>query len=159
MPTISRFEDIEAWRSSLRLTRLIYRVTSQHQFQDLPLRDQMRRAAVSVLSNIAEGFERDGNKEFRHFLSVAKGSTGELKAQLYVALYAGFLSQRQFDRLYELATDVARLIAGFMNYLASAEPRGLKFRRDNGHSRPGGPHRSGVENQRQVANQKLETRN
>ena len=84
--TIKRFEQIEAWRKTRQLTASIYKVTSAGAFaRDYGLRDQIRRAAVSSMSNIAEGFERDGNKEFIQFLSVAKGSTGEVRSQLYVA--------------------------------------------------------------------------
>ncbi len=135
MPALKRFEDIEAWRKGRELTRLIYRVTSQGEFsRDFALRDQIRRAAVSVLSNIAEGFERGGDKEFRQFLSLAKGSTGEIKAQLYVALDAGFLSQEQFEELYALASETGRMIGGFMRYLAEADLQGSKFKASkNGH--------------------------
>ncbi len=88
----------------------------------------MRRAAVSVLSNIAEGFERGGDREFRQFLSLAKGSVGEIKAQLYVALDAGFISQQAFDEIYELASETARLIMGFMRYLGDSEMKGSEYR-------------------------------
>jgi four helix bundle protein len=78
------------------------------------------------MSNIAEGFERDGNKEFVQFLSIAKGSTGEVRSQLYVALDAGFLDQPQFNELFTSAEDASRLIGGFMRYLRQAEFRGRK---------------------------------
>ena len=80
------------------------------------------------MSNIAEGFERSGDKEFRQFLSLAKGSAGEVKAQLYVALDARFLSQEQFDQLYSLATETGRLIGGFMRYLTDSGYKGSKFK-------------------------------
>ena len=129
MATISKFEDIEAWRKGRELTRLVYRLSARGNFaRDFALRDQMRRAAVSVLSNIGEGFERGGDKEFRQFLALAKGSTGELKAQLYVALDAGFLSQAEFDEAYAIATDTGRLIAGFMRYLGKSAVTGIKYR-------------------------------
>lgn len=88
----------------------------------------MRRAAVSIMSNIAEGFERDGNKEFAQFLSNAKGSTGEVQSQLYVALDAGFIGQEEFEQLYEQCAETGRLIGGFMKYLAQTELRGQKYR-------------------------------
>ena len=127
MSGLWRFEDIEAWRRERELTRRIYQVTSQATFsRDFALRDQMRRAAVSILSNIAEGFERGGDKEFRHFLSMAKGSAGELKAQLYVALDTGFLSQEEFDELYALAAETGRLIGGFMRYVTAPDVKNSK---------------------------------
>jgi four helix bundle protein len=79
------------------------------------------------MSNIAEGFEREGNVEFRQFLAIAKGSTREVKAQLYVALDAGFLSQPQFGQVSELTNEVSRLIGGFMRYLSETDYRGRKY--------------------------------
>ncbi len=118
MATINRFEDIDAWKKAREMARLIYRVTTTGQFaRDFGLRDQIRRASVSVMSNIAEGFERGGDKEFRQFLAYAKGSAGEFKAQLYVALDAGYLPQEQFERLYVLATETGKLIGGLIRYL------------------------------------------
>ena len=80
------------------------------------------------MSNIAEGFERDGDKEFRQFLALAKGSVGELRSQLYVALDVGFVSQPEFGELYGLANETARFIAGFMRYLGSSTLKGAKYR-------------------------------
>jgi four helix bundle protein len=80
------------------------------------------------MSNIAEGFERGGDKEFRQFLSLAKGSAGELRSQLYVAVEVGLLSQDQFAELYSLANDTARMVAGFMRYLEGSELKGAKYR-------------------------------
>ena len=86
MATFKTFEDIEAWQRSRALTKSIYKVTSQGTFaRDFGLRDQIRKASVSIMSNIAEGFERSGTKEFIQFLATAKGSAGEVRAQLYVA--------------------------------------------------------------------------
>lgn len=81
------------------------------------LRDQIRRAAVSVLSNIAEGFERESYAEFRRFLAVAKGSAGEVRAQLYIAIDQGYIDEREFFQLSELAAETSRLIKGMINYL------------------------------------------
>jgi four helix bundle protein len=92
------------------------------------LKDQIRRAAVSILSNIAEGFERGGDKEFSQFLAVAKGSCGEVRAQLYVALDQGYFSQEVFDRLARSATEVGELLSGFMRYLKGSQLRGSKYR-------------------------------
>ena len=128
MATIKRFEDIEAWQKARVLTRHIYETTGRGPFaRDFSLKDQIRRASVSGMSNIAEGFERDGNKEFIQFLSDAKGSTGEVKSQLYVALDARFITQPEFDELYRAAEETSGLIGGFMRYLQSSAYRGSKF--------------------------------
>lgn len=118
MATIERFEDIDAWKKARELTHRVYTVSNDGPFsRDFGLRDQMRRAAVSVMSNIAEGFERGGDVEFKRFLSIAKGSAGEVKAQLYVALDAALISRDQFDALFKMATETGNLIGGFMRYL------------------------------------------
>lgn len=119
MARIERFEDIQAWQKARELARAIYAISDVGSFsRDFGLRDQIRRAAVSIMANIAEGFERGGDAEFRRFLAIAKGSTGEVKAQLYVALDAGLIERTQFDHLYELATETGNLIGGLMRYLA-----------------------------------------
>jgi four helix bundle protein len=129
MSGISRFEEIEGWRKGRELARLVYQVSARPEFaRDFGLSNQIRRSAVSVLSNIAEGFERGGNGEFRYFLSVAKGSAGEVQAQLYVALDAGFISQSEFEQLYKLARDTSRLIGGFMRFLQRSALEGPKFK-------------------------------
>jgi len=88
----------------------------------------MRRAAVSLLSNIAEGFERGSNKEFRYFLAVAKGSAGELRAQFYLALDVGILSQEEFDDLLALTMETSRMIAGLLRYLVTSDVKGSSLR-------------------------------
>lgn len=119
MGRIERFEDIEAWKRARELTRAVYKVTDESSFaRDFALRDQIRRAAISIMSNIAEGYERDGDKEFRQFLSVAKGAVGEVKAQLYVALDVGHLTETEFSRLFDLADETGKLIGGFIRYLS-----------------------------------------
>jgi four helix bundle protein len=126
---IERFEDLEAWRKARELTGVIYRVTTEGSFaRDFGLRDQIRRASVSVLSNIAEGFERGGDKEFFQFLALAKGSCGEVRAQLYVALDQGYLTQEQFDIIRQMAFEVSRMISGLMKYLRQSDLRGRKYR-------------------------------
>ncbi len=128
MGRIERFEDIEAWQKARALTKLVYHHSDDGSFsRDFPLRDQMRRAAVSVMSNIAEGFNRGGNREFVHFLSIAKGSAAEIQSQLYVALDAGHLDQDRFREAYELAAHVANLLGGFIRYLNATNQRGSKF--------------------------------
>ena len=132
MGTIQRFEDIEAWQKARELTQQIYMVSNDGAFaSDFGLRDQIRRAAVSVMSNIAEGFERGGDVEFRRFLAIAKGSAGEVKSQHYVALDAGHIDQKDFDHIYQLADETGRLIGGFLRYLSQSEHRGSKFKTRN----------------------------
>ena len=129
MARIEQFEDIDAWKKARELAQAIYEVTSVGEFaRDFGLRDQIRRATVSILSNIAEGFERGGNKEFLQFLSQAKGSCGEIRAQLYVALDQLYLNDVQFQELIEQTIRVSRLIAGLMKYLGSSDLRGSKYR-------------------------------
>jgi len=127
MGTIQKFEDIDAWQKARALTREVYAVTADGTFsKDFGLRDQIRRAAVSVMSNIAEGFDRGGVREFIQFLFIAKGSAAEVQAQLYVALDAGYIKQEQFKGLYDLAGNTGRLIGGFIRYLKSREQAGGK---------------------------------
>jgi four helix bundle protein len=110
---IEKFEDLIVWQRARDLTRRIYDVTKQGEFQrDFGLRDQIRRASVSVMSNIAEGFERGGRSEFHQFLVIAKGSCAELRSQLYVALDAEYIDQTEFQNLTGLANEASRIIGG-----------------------------------------------
>jgi four helix bundle protein len=129
MAKIKKFEDIESWKRARKLTKEIYTVTAQERLsRDFCLRDQTRRAAVSILSNIAEGFERGGDKEFLQFLAIAKGSSGEVRAQLYVALDMEYISSSQFDSLSQAATEVSQLLSGLMKYLRESNLRGSRYR-------------------------------
>jgi four helix bundle protein len=130
MATIIRFEDLDAWRIARELTRDVYRITQGDEFsRDFGLKDQIRKASVSVMSNIAEGFERDGNREFCNFLSIGKGSAGEVRSQLYVALDQDYIRREEFDRIYLKAQESGRVIAGLSNYLRQSDYSGNKFRR------------------------------
>jgi len=118
MGTIRRFEEIQAWQTARELTRSVYALSNRGAFaRDFGLRDQMRRAAVSILSNIAEGFESRTPRLFVEFLGRAKGSAGELRAQTYVALDAGYIEPPEFDTLLEQAQQCSRQISRFMAYL------------------------------------------
>lgn len=129
MAKIKGFEDIDSWKKARTLTKELYRITSTGRFaRDFGLKDQIRRAAVSILSNIAEGFERGGDKEFVQFLAMAKGSCGEVRAQLYVALDQGYFSLTEFDTLAGTATEVGQLISGFIKYLKQSDLRGNRYR-------------------------------
>lgn len=128
MSAFQRFEDIEAWQKARDLTKAIYALSNDGQFaRDFGLRDQIRRASVSIMSNIAEGFGRGGNKEFMQFLSTAKGSAAEVQAQLYVALDANHINNDQFHSLYALAQSTGNMIGGLMRYLAKSEFKGVKY--------------------------------
>ncbi len=120
MTTIHRFEEIEAWQTARELTRAVYSISKKGAFsRDFGLRDQMRRAAVSAMSNIAEGFESRTSGLFLEFMGRAKGSAGELRAQLYIASDAGYLTEEQFASLCALCEKCSGQISGFSSYLES----------------------------------------
>ena len=123
MATIERFEDIKAWQAARELVLAVYRVSGRGKFEkDFGLRDQIQRASVSVMANIAEGFERGSDKEFHRFLYIAKGSAGEVRSHLFVALDLGYVTSDEFDNLRAKAEDVAKTISGFITYLAPKDP-------------------------------------
>ena len=118
MGTIRRFEEIEAWQEARVLTKRVYEVSGQGEFaRDFGLKDQMRRAVVSILSNIAEGFESRTRGLFVEMLGRAKGSAGELRAQFYVAHDAGYLTQKQLEDLQDQCEKCSSQICRFMAYL------------------------------------------
>jgi len=120
MPTIIRFEEIEAWLTARELTRLIYSLTDEGKFaRDFSLKDQIRRAAVSVMSNIAEGFESQTQPQFIRDLGNAKASAGEVRSQLYVSRDMNYLTDEQFKSAFLLAERASRQIAHFISYLES----------------------------------------
>jgi four helix bundle protein len=128
MTTIERFEDIVAWQKGREFTQLVYGASRRSEFsKDFALRDQIRRAAISITSNIAEGFERDGNKEFINFLSTAKASCGEARSQLYVAVDEHYISELEFKTLYDRSVEISRIIDGFATYLKKTNIKGRKF--------------------------------
>ena len=113
MMTVEKFEDLIAWQKARELTRAVYIVTASGEFShDYGLKDQIRRASVSIMSNLAEGFDRASRADFHRFIVIAKGSCAEVRAQLYVALDAGYLNKERFMPLYEMATEEARILAG-----------------------------------------------
>ncbi len=128
MGTFKTFEEIEAWQAR-SLTKLIYEASGKGAFgRDFGLRDQIRRAAVSVMSNIAEGFGRGGVREFVQFPAVARGSASEVSAQLYVALDQGHLSRAEFQRLQEQSARTGSVVSGLVRYLRTTGLRGSKSR-------------------------------
>jgi four helix bundle protein len=128
MATFTRFEDIEGWKKARQLTREVYRLSNGGAMsRDFGLRDQMRRASVSVMANIAEGFGRGGNKEFISFLSIARGSCAEVKSHAFVALDAGLLNEADARQIQDLASESEALVSGLIKYLAASDARGRKF--------------------------------
>ena len=116
--TITRFEDIEGWKLARELTRTVYSATKEQAFsKDYGLRDQIQRAAGSVMHNIAEGFDAGSNAEFVRFLRYAQRSSTEVKSQLYAALEQNYITDEQFQVIYEQATQTHKRIGGFIRYL------------------------------------------
>jgi len=119
MAGIEKFEDMEVWQTARMLVKATYQATTHGAFaRDFGLRDQIQRVAVSIMSNIAEGFERGSNKDFCHFLLIAKASAGEVRSLLYVALDLGYIDALTHERLDEQVGSLSRQTAGFIKYLA-----------------------------------------
>jgi four helix bundle protein len=133
MARYERFEDLPVWKESRRLTKDVYDISALGAFaKDFGLRDQMRRAAVSIMSNIAEGFEHRTNALFVDYLGRAKASTGELRAQTYVAFDVGYLEQTQFEHLLASCESCTRQLTGLIDYLNNnIKHRGNTLRDDN----------------------------
>ncbi len=128
MANIERFEDIGAWQKARVLTREVYVLTREGPAgRDFRYIDQIRSASCSIMSNIAEGFERDGNAEFKQFLYIAKASAGEVRSQLYVGLDVGYFTEADFRRLMALVVEVVRMIGGFIRYLEQTDLKGRKY--------------------------------
>jgi four helix bundle protein len=129
MAVAKRFEDLDVWIAAKDASVMIYKITENENLRrDFGLKDQIRRASISVISNIAEGFERNGNKEFIQFLSIAKGSAGEVRAQLYIIKELEFINEEEFTLLNEKVTQVSKMLSGFINYLKQSELKGTKFK-------------------------------
>lgn len=121
MAGITRFEEIEAWKTARQLTNKVYALGNLTGFnRDFGLRDQIRRASVSIMSNIAEGFESRTDVQFINFLGIAKASAGEVRAQIYVALDQKYITEEQFREAYASAEVCARQIAKFIAYLETS---------------------------------------
>ncbi|MDR4507321.1 MAG: four helix bundle protein [Candidatus Brocadiaceae bacterium] len=123
------FEDLEVWKAARLLTNRIYGITKDDLFsKDYGLRDQIRRASVSVMSNIAEGFERGGNQEFIQFLLIAKGSCGEVRCQLYIAGDLGYIAQNELKPLVEQCKRISIMINNFIKHLKGSRLKGSKYK-------------------------------
>lgn len=143
------FEDLVVWQKARELVKKVYELTKGKEFsKDFSLVDQLRRAAVSVLSNITEGFERGSNVEFIQFLYMAKGSCGEVRAQLYVARDQGYVASEDFDSLKGLTRQVAGMLGNLIEYLKGSELKGTKFKTP--------PRKSWTEETREIINRIME---
>ena len=112
---IEKFEDIIAWQKAEELTFFIYKTFKDN--KDFGFKDQIQKASVSIMNNIAEGFERRGDKEFKHFLFIAKGSSGEVRSMLRLALKLGYIGKEQYEKYYDLSIEISRLLSGFIKTL------------------------------------------
>lgn len=129
MATFEKFEDINAWGKSRELSREIYFLINNKEFKnDQALVWQIKRSSGSIMDNIAEGYERGGNKEFIQFLAIAKGSSAEVRSQLYRGLDQGLLSKEDMIRLQKLSIEISKMITGLIKYIKSSDYKGYKFK-------------------------------
>ncbi|MCD9188744.1 MAG: four helix bundle protein [Pyrinomonadaceae bacterium] len=118
MAKFNKFEEIQAWQKAKDLTLLIYKITSEEKFaKDFGLRDQIRRASVSIMANIAEGHGRRTNTEFANFLNIARGSAAEVQSHLHIAFGLSYINQKEFDELYQILTEISRMTLSLAQYL------------------------------------------
>jgi four helix bundle protein len=131
--TYSSFEDLEVWKKARELAKKVYAINREGTFsKDFKLRDQINASAGSIMDNIAEGFEREGQREFIQFLSIAKGSAGEVRSQLYRALDREHISREVFEALQGEAVALSKQLSGFIRYLKSSDYRGTKYVKEPG---------------------------
>lgn len=129
MATITKFEDIQAWQKARTLCKLIGGYIDGDRFKkNFSLIDQIERSSGSIMDNIAEGFERSGNREFLQFLYISKASCGEFRSQIYRVFDRGYITQIEFDEMCQLAIDVISMIQKLTNYLENSEIKGLKYK-------------------------------
>lgn len=129
MAGFSRIEEINAWAKARELSNEIYSYLNKGSFEkDYELKRQINRSSGSVMDNIAEGFERGGKNEFVNFLSIARGSLGEVKSQLYRAKDRGHITENEFKLLFNMSEEVGKMITGLISYLNQSDIRGLKFK-------------------------------
>jgi four helix bundle protein len=129
MPGVNRFEDLVMWQRARRLANLIYRLTGESSFRDPDLRSQMRRAAVSVMSNVAEGFGRGSNEELLYFLYIAKGSLAEVQSQLYLSADLRYIPSSPSQEAQKECDETARLIQAFARSMKAAGKTGFRHKR------------------------------
>ncbi|MDQ3754061.1 MAG: four helix bundle protein [Acidobacteriota bacterium] len=122
MATFRRFEDIQAWQKARQVTRLVYQLSAEGRFaKDYGLRDQIQRASVSIMANIAEGFGRRSDKEFANFLNMAHGSASEVQSHLYIAADLSYIDQATFTQLYDLLNEISRMTLVLAQHLRASK--------------------------------------
>lgn len=128
MATINKFKDLEIWKEARRLSQIIFKLTLQSDFKtEFRLKEQIKSSSGSIMDNIAEGFERDGNLECRQFLSITKGSAGEVRSQLYRIFDYGYIQEDEFEKLRFEYENLSRKIKNFISYLNKNDYKGNKF--------------------------------
>ncbi|MFC1732757.1 four helix bundle protein [candidate division KSB1 bacterium] len=128
MGAIEGFEDLIAWKRARELSMEISQITNSGKLNlGFSLKDHMRRTSGSIMDNIAEGFEGNGYKEFKQFLSISKGSSGELKSQLYRCLDQNYIDESKFKKLYYKIDEVSKMLSGLIRYLVNSNYKGYKF--------------------------------
>ena len=129
MAKVERFEDLNVWQEARTLANEVYKsILANNSIRDYPLKDQLNKSSGSVMDNIAEGFDRRGNREFRQFLTVAHGSNGETKSQLYRSFDREFINKEQLDQFLERVENISKMINGLIKYLNKTELTGAKYK-------------------------------
>ena len=129
MSKVERFEDLKIWQFARELCQIIHKLTIKDLFsKDFKLVGQINGSSGSIMDNIAEGFERDGNKEFIQFLTFSKGSCGETRSQLYRALDYQYITQDEFDAAYKMTLEESKMLKSFIQYLKDSELKGNRFK-------------------------------